>query len=318
MHLYKSTIAALKALSVFRRFISSRLLPFRSGWPYYVFFLSAFLATAGGCGKGLCVQCDTSALNFTSFMSALLHRNKGATQVTIQNQSINGIGGGYRTKSLVLLDDDGTVGGNVTFATRPTQSCGTTQNTIASRINDCASRNGSTSTWDGSVNGNGAQSSWSLVTFNGVHEVWRDNRTGILWSDNLGNTTRCRAIGTADDPSGYCNSPAYQDQTTPESWCREETGSSTPTSYDSMKGGMRSTATSNSPSVSWRLPTKWDFHMAEIDGVRFVLPGLGAAVWSSTIYSPSRAFCWTFDSTDGSVNDGARRDATASVRCIAN
>jgi hypothetical protein len=113
--------------------------------------------------------------------------------------------------------------------------CGKTDATVTSKIADCAAKNPSVATWDGTAKGISGEGSWTLVTVyssavgdtdgttcntTACYEVWRDNRTGLLWSDALdesGTTTFnwCHASGANNsssvnsayrsaDPNGYC------------------------------------------------------------------------------------------------------------------
>ncbi len=274
--------------------------------------LSPFVGCAGIClNQAQCPDGSWSAGSFINFMASTLHRDKSTAQITLQaelTQGTTALPVGYRKFPRIgndILptagDDEGRLGGSVTYALRPATSCGTNQSTVAARIAHCASQNPTRSTWDGSTSGNSGQGVWKLVTYNGAHEVWRDERTNLVWSDNLGTTNWCRASGVSGggpfgqvDQYGFCDNVANQNQVTPESWCTEDSGVNTPGIYDSMKGGMRFAVTGTSPSVVWRLPTKWDYHQAEIDGIRFPLPSMGFAFWSASMDSAYRGNAWYY------------------------
>ena len=203
-------------------------------------------------------------------------------------------------------------------------NCGMTQTSLVLRIADCATQNGTSASWKGSASGSGGQASWYLVTRLAANaEVWLDGNTGLIWSSRLTMKDNwCRASGNAqaNDPSGYCNSATYQPQyPTPESDCAEPAGS-VPTpgwcsngtaylnaagcttaggtwtanadnwaagNYGAQKGGMG--ANSAVLKIRWRLPTIHDFELAEVDGIRFVMPDMGA-------------FSTSFEWTSGSVS----------------
>lgn len=256
-------------------------------------------------------------------------RDKTATQLTLRQElDLRGaaLPTGYRAIPDLTKDDDGSSGNSVTFATRPSVICGTTQTNIADRVQHCATQNPTTSTWNGATQGHAAQGKWKLVTNNGTHEVWRDEMTGLVWSDYLVTDNWCRAAGNSgggpageDDPSDFCDSPVYQDQTTPVSYCTEGLGYDTPPAYDSMKGGMRLTGSATSPSVRWRLPTAWDHQLAELHGIRYVLPNSGLNYWSSSGYSLVRSLAlYTSGTVPGAVGGGYNRDSNVdiSVRCV--
>jgi hypothetical protein len=146
-------------------------------------------------------------------------------------------------------------------------------------------------------------------------EVWQDQRTGLLWSSLVAGgyastgggqvaDNWCRAAGNdqsttvtsgtawpTTDPVGYCNSGTYQNQTTPTSYCTEKaiygptlspalaTENWTTGVYDLAKGGMRAVGGTSSPGVRWRLPTIGDYKQADVNGIRHVMPDMGAMIW---------------------------------------
>ena len=200
----------------------------------------------------------------------------------------------------------------------PRKVCGKGINTsLVSKIADCASQHilkpnwdagvVDRMSWDGAINGNAGQGSWTLVTVyssalaNGspcdssCKEVWRDDRTGLIWSDLIAKFTNwCLASGNADsdDPQNFCNSLSYQSNyPTAQSLCAE-VGLGTITQvqwsgenwssaiYDPSKGAM---GRKTSISVRWRLPTKYDFEAADNNGLKFVVPFFNSFyIWTST------------------------------------
>lgn len=309
------------------------------------------LALAGGCSRGACINqaaCPDGSWSsvggsgsgsgsptgtFSTFFASMMHRDRAtSTQLSLAEELALGttaLPTGYRqvprignTALLIPGDDDGFFGNSVTFASRPTVVCGTTQATVQARIDHCAAQNGALASWNGAVNGNGGQGLWKLVTYNATHEVWRDERTLLVWSDNLGATNWCRASGSSGggpfaeaDVANVCDNVTYQNQVTPESRCAEAAGLNTPAIYDSMKGGMRFTATGTSPSISWRLPTSADYHVAEANGIRFPLPNINTDFWTATIWSFSRADAFYFAGEYHTIV-GTSRTNSASVRCV--
>jgi hypothetical protein len=218
----------------------------------------------------------------------------------------------------------------------PRKVCGKDDTTVASKILDCATSNSSAATWNGATRGLSGEGSWTLVTVysatlpNGTtcdstcYEVWRDNRTNLLWSDNLGVANWCHAsgnhgktgaLGYDDDPNNYCNDEVYQNQTAPISRCAEGADwLDTPATYDPQKGAMRKLTT---PAVQWRLPTIQDYRVANNNGMRFVLSNMASSVfWSASVDSSSRSTAWLFYGHSGSVNHGFRNENTYAVRCI--
>lgn len=302
-------------------------------------FCGAFgLLLLAGCGVGLCANqaacpdgswsnATPDALTFVELFASTMLRDKTAAQISLRaelNLGTTALPSGYRYAPDMTKDDDGMMGGSVTLGTRASSVCGTTQTTIEARIADCAATNSAMATWDGATKGVSGEGQWKLVTYNGTHEVWRDERTKLIWSDSLGTGNWCRASGSSGggpfaqvDPSSICTNVANQSQVTPESWCTEYPGLNTPSTYDSAKGGMRLAATSASPSVVWRLPTRADFNQAEIDGIRHPLPHFDEDFWSASIYSASRNIAWYFSGYYGGMVQAAFRDNNSlSIRCV--
>jgi hypothetical protein len=337
-------------------------------------------------GTANCVSAD-------NLLGSNIYRTVGTPQIT-QSQEVTTYAGssgvslpsGFRETSDIENDDDGLCNADaiarglclisnsfVTWAQHVNSSsgggmvnCGTSQNTVAARISDCAKQNPSLSTWNPIASGNIGLASWKLVTRNTPFgtctstpkscrpvEVWQDQRTGLLWSSLVaGNTTAgghatdnwCHATGNqqsttvssgipwpTSDPYGRCNSGTYQDQTSPTSYCAENSVYGPPLSpvlgtenwyagtYDLAKGGMGYLATPSSPSVRWRLPTLHDYLMSEIDGIRFVLPDMGSlysnSEWTATVSSFARGQAYYFKPYSG-FPSGFFRYLPFAVRCV--
>lgn len=216
---------------------------------------------------------------------------------------------------VVATDDDGFIGDNpVTRAdTSSKASCGTSQATIAARISDCAI------SWDGEALGKMGEGKWSLVTKANGHEVWKDERTGMLWGGNMGTNNWCQASGNIENDGGIDCSPGNGLQpSSPVSMCAEGAGLNSE-GFNDPKGGMRKVATPNSPSVSWRLPTRRDYLQAYANGMAYVLPGfLNNPFWTASVVSSYRYRAWDFLAYD----DGYmflyydNRDDSYSVQCV--
>lgn len=121
----------------------------------------------------------------------------------------------------------------------------------------------------------------------------------------------------------------------PISYCAEVSGVSNPAGEDwingvymSAKGGMGKTITPLSPSIRWRLPSIEDYMLANVNGIRFVMPDMGIAgvsrplidsspggawEWSSTLVSNNRTSAWYF--TSGFIANDFRT-SLGSVRCV--
>ncbi|MGZ3770235.1 MAG: hypothetical protein ACXVCP_11310 [Bdellovibrio sp.] len=110
--------------------------------------------------------------------------------------------GGYNYRDIPDQDkdDDGYTGLNVVYALRPQVNCGTS-GSIDARIADCATQNPTRSTWDGSTASNSGYGMWKLVTRKSANkEVWRDERTKLIWSSLVGTSVNwCQASGNTQN-----------------------------------------------------------------------------------------------------------------------
>ena len=288
-------------------------------------------------------------------MVSNMHREKGTAQWSMVTESTTNAGvaytnsnSGYRAVSSIMKDDDGYTGGSVIHVDRSTwgaTTCGTVQATLNARIADCATVFGADATWDGTVKGNAGQAVWKLVSRTGDaldqrgREVWRDERTGLLWSSlvsnyNNGALTWCKAVGnnnitgnpTAEvHPQGYCDNSSYQTTGTAPadkavSACFEDDGTYFTTTDPNLdNAGKAGLMRASTPSVAWRLPSKYDFQQADNDGFRFVMPDAGpnssGYEWSSSVYSGIRRYAWIFYSIYGYVFNDVR-NVIYPVRCV--
>lgn len=345
---------------------------------------STIVGTAGS------ASCGASS-TFDALMASGIHRDKDGTptQLTISGEksAADTLTSGYREIPNTNKDDDGYGGTSVSMVVRgttvwngavPRVACGMGIATVAARITDCdtqhttkpswdASSSDGKISWDGAVKGNAAQGSWTLVTVydaslsNGTtcgttcREVWRDDRTGLLWSDKLGDLTAngnagvfnwCLASGNTEDNANGLECRTNQASSynnhnnVGTSLCAEEAGVTTPvgvhnvttannnaawantgTSIRDAKGGMLKTLNSDpsgsaqSPSVRWRLPTKYDYQQADNDGIRHVLPNSAGNFWSASVYAGTRSNAWYFNGDYGNVYSAGRSTALA-VRCV--
>jgi hypothetical protein len=204
--------------------------------------------------------------------------------------------------------------------------CGTTQNTIQGRIDDCAVKNNGSTVYFQEED----RKIWKLVTRNSTAQVWKDMTTGKIWSSSLGTTHWCNAAGDANsnDTANICNSVSYQPNVASgiaKSYCNEEAVVSAsaispsgenifePSSwtrspalagenwgsgiYHATKGGMGLTPTSTSPSLKWTLPGVDDIGAAYLNGFLDVVQAgnTGYYQWASQL-NPSRtekrAYYW--------------------------
>ena len=221
-----------------------------------------------------------------------------------------------RAIPVVDTDHDGYNGVNpiARADTSSLSDCGFNQTTVDARIANCAF------SWDGMAQGNSGQGKWILVTKANGYEVWRDERTGLLWSGNLPANNWCQASGNIENAGGVDCSPGNGLQPNPsgESMCAEN-GSLKSSGFDDQKGGMRLASTGSSPSVAWRLLTRDDYLQAYSNGIGYVLPNfLDTAFWTASVGSGYHDNAWVFVA----VSDGYQklvevsRGNSFSVRCV--
>lgn len=278
----------------------------------------------------------TALTRYDSLMASSLFRNSGGTpsQLSIAAEKSNGtLPSGYREIPDITKDDNGVSGSSIQKSTRPTTSCGNggvgIGDRIENRIAHCLAQNPNAAIWDGTVKGNSGEGVWKLVTFDAVSgsEVWRDERTGFLWSSAVSQSNWCRASGNAqaNDPNNICNSSSNQNQISPTSFCVEGNGLSPAKSgenwttgiYHSSKGGMGKISSSFSPSVRWRLPTLNDYYIALANGLSSASPHFNHYAWTSTLNSSDRSYAFIVSGSGKILSDSSQRnDATIFVHCI--
>lgn len=264
-----------------------------------------------------------------------IHHQPGTKQMT-QDEELHykqkkaSLPTGYREIPDIYKDDDGFNESSpvqrVDRSTWGKTTCGRTQNSIEARITDCKKQLGALAEWDGTLKGNAGQGLWKLVTRSGPgKEIWRDERTGLLWSSLVSEGTNwCKASGNTQSHSTATCEPGSENQTKPPiSYCAEVEGvvsevsgeSYSKGTYSPAKGGLGKKTT---PSVIWRLPTIYDFQQANINGIRFVMPDTGAAggyEQSSSVYSYFRDYAWQFHSSNGVIGYSSRLNLDR-VRCV--
>lgn len=277
------------------------------------------------------------------------HRTKATTQITYADEKVTAasLPAGYSTVPRIDVDNEGgSTNAEISSVDRTgwgATTCGTSQNSVALRIGDCAVVFGANATWDGALKGNAGQVKWELVSRSGDiasgkgQEVWRDSQTGLLWSSLVStNLNWCKASGSSnslnfnisaqllneDDPADICDQQINQNQGELEdviSACAQFTGF-TNTATDIVNTGKSNLSVSSTPKVAWRLPSMYDYAVANKHGLRFVLPDAGVnsaslVEWTATVASTSRAEAFVFNSKTG-ARTKQNRIYLNSVRCV--
>jgi hypothetical protein len=235
-----------------------------------------------------------------------LHRLLGTVILTAEqeSQSADNLRAGYDNVPNLNDSDDG-MGGvpSVNLARRPLVDCGValTLTTIDSRIADCASKNTDRAVWRGQQNGNAGEGNWFLVLRQTVDgngkEVWLDATTNYLWSDLVASTNWCSASGNTEDAlvENGVNCKAIHDGI---NVCVGQT-------VQGLGEGL----------VSWRLPTRGDFLMADLNGARYVLNRTAAHFWTATVNGDNREQAWTIIQATGVMTPMGRNEVRG-VRCL--
>ena len=235
-------------------------------------------------------------------------------------------------------------------------ACGAS-GTIEARIADCSTRNGLWAFYDGKKYGQDGEGDWKLVSVldnaGTKFEVWRDERTKLLWSDKASASYNWyQAAGYAKtktvsiketqlisepgithnsfsdhrwEPAGYhFDGDLPLQPANPISVCPDvldgeiAAGGGTPT-YTYVNPETDFKAGLSHPQTTWRLPTKNDWLLAEVNGIRKVLPNMDSSLfWSSSTFSWARGVVWIFIGDDGQLNRNGRGFNLYSVRCVAS
>ena len=193
----------------------------------------------------------------------------------------------------------------------PTHECGLSGN-VESRVKECDT------IWIGSLGAKAGGANWSLVSFLNGKQVWRNERTRALWSDELAESNHCRASGNIQNAGTDCsgNSESLCAETNSALNVPDKSIASTQVIYAEAKGEM---GLHSATAVLWRLPTREDFMQAYADGATFVLPGFANSNhWTASVWSGDTSVGWIFYNTAGGNGGfyGADRMQSHAVRCI--
>ena len=244
------------------------------------------------------------AVNPSEFRSQL-HRDRTTVilSTTQEARQANSLPVGYENIPNILEADDGQgPRTQVVYATHTAAPCGNGANfaTIQARIQDCATINPTQSTWNGQANGTAGEGNWVLVVRNGINqEVWLDQTTNYLWSDRVAEASSwCDASGNTQAAPTDGNVDCFVLNTNQRNLCSGMSISILPDTQ-----------------VSWRLPTRADFLLADINGARFVLNSIGLTFWTATVSGADRDQAWSIEQSTGMLSTGSRAESRA-VRCI--
>jgi hypothetical protein len=69
-------------------------------------------------------------------------------------------------------------------------------------------------------------------------------------------------------------------------------------------------------SHQWRIPTKADWILADVDGIRKVLPNMDHSFWSASSYSYVVYNAWVFSGDSGYGGYFGRNSPLVAARCV--
>ncbi len=194
---------------------------------------------------------------FQGNMTSFAFHDQGSAQLNLTEEHATPIGSvpiGQREIPNVASDDFGHADyATVGIVTRSNAEwnagsnrvvCGKLGTTVEAKILDCdtrhsvdirpdfdASADDGKISWDGRVQGNASEGSWTLITVYSpslaeaaicdasCSEVWRDDRTGLVWSDKIGGTsvadhagefTWCEATGNTENAGSIDCTPGAE------------------------------------------------------------------------------------------------------------
>jgi hypothetical protein len=228
-----------------------------------------------------------------------IHRTRGEATITyaeeIQRLLRNETSFNYRKIPDLDLDfEGGTNVSRVTQLGRPQVACGSlaedAMNGVEARLADCKIKNqdikGSTYLWNGVANGAAGEGIWQLVSLRGETELWKDLKTGMVWSKASGNMetgTNINCAFLAGNVS-LCSGKIL-------TWLGDD--------------------------IEWRLPTRNDYLQADLDGLRLVLTQTTAVktYWTATLDSMNKLNAWTYSLPQGQLSSSPVEESKL-VRCI--
>jgi hypothetical protein len=245
----------------------------------------------------------------TTGLSSGLHRDRGVGPLSYQEEIKKTLNQAMTDKYHLVpnreVDDEGKDGISVTTVTRhgrPQTPCGIKKDMgINARIRECQKLNRENALWSGQENASQGEGNWTLVSVSEEKkEIWLDERTGMVWSDIVSHKANwCQASGNEQKSSGQMTLDC-----------------------DILKAGVDLCQGVFTPGIeqeiTWRLPTRSDYLLADVNGLRFVLkPGPSSGFWMATLDSASagRDHAWAYFAQQGTLASRLLSDELQ-VRCI--
>lgn len=232
--------------------------------------------------------------------------------------------------------------GNQLIPRKDLKECGE-KGSILERVKDCSLKNPQWASYDGPKAGNENEAIWNLVTViknknQELFEVWQDQKTNKLWSDKTQHSYNWyRAVGYAKPKdisileSQFAAEPGHKDTSAPFkinvilqpknpiSVCTSPKELSLKNefhyTYEAPMEKLDFKGNLSEENVSWSVPSRDDWMMAEVNGIRKVLPNMDYKFWTSTTGSDYRNSSWIFAGDYGTF-DGSDKHISNYVRCV--
>lgn len=157
--------------------------------------------------------------------------------------------------------------------------------TVTEKRIDCQNKNPLMYKWEGKTNGLYGEGNWLLVMKEGAITLWADTNTGLIWSALL-------------EKKSYKTSN-FGSET--------ESASCVASSESKELGYLAET------NIKWRLPTRNDFLLADLNGARFVLSDDDNTFWSASPIDSTTS--WAIEQSTG-ILIKKNQSESLSIRCV--
>lgn len=259
----------------------------------------------GSRSKGVAGKTAPAVESSTSEIVSGMAREKGAPQIKYLAEA-TASATLYRSIPDMSLDLESTVAISRGSLGRPNVVCGVdaTFNSISARIADCLEKNKTLASWNAQSFGTSAEADWSLVAYtNAGKEVWQDQKTKAIWSPILGKGNWCQASGNQQSPMGSIT-----------------VNCATSIPANESANFCQNPIEELNDAIHWRLPTRVDYLLADVDGVRNVLTVRDldeSGLWTATLDSTStdRSKAWIYGQKQGTITSDALL-SSHQIRCI--
>ena len=295
---------------------------------------SAQAATQQNRNKNFCLVGNQSSLaSIASTVMMVLFQNcPGMTVTDFETSStLNGASSKIDSVANSLENDK---------LSRPDKDCGR-NGSVVRRMRDCSIKNKARSHFIGKKQGQDGAGDWNLVVrltgkdqFNQgrVFEVWRDERTKLIWSDSTNmsyNWFQSAGFSSATDtrlltyynaqagssigntilqpinPISVC---ANADRLNANGGTRGITRYRNPAIENQVKGNLN---------IAWRLPSRNDWFSAFVDGISQVISSTNISAWTATSTSGNGGRQFKFFPSNGAIQEESPM-TLQSVRCVAH